>query len=370
MRKAAALSLDLDLGLDPALLLPAVEPPEVRGTGRDDIRLLVQDPLTGKTVHRQFRELPTFLSAGDLLVLNRSATLKAALPALCLREGKTISLHVARREKKGVWIAEPRSEEGDSPYSGLAEGEFLSLGPRGEGPILEVLGRVDPHCRLWRLSVRGADRLEKWMARFGRPIRYAYVKGRWPIEAYQTVFATVPGSAEMPSAGRPLTWPLLQEIRARGVEIAWVVLHTALSSEDVEGELDDHFILPEPFFVPGATVRRVARTRKRGGRVIAGGTTVVRALESAVGKGGRLYPRQGLAEAVISPGNPPVVVDGLLTGLHTPRSSHLAMLEAFAAPDLLQRAYGEAVAQGYLWHEFGDAHLILPSDSHGSIGLT
>jgi S-adenosylmethionine:tRNA ribosyltransferase-isomerase len=195
-----------------------------------------------------------------------------------------------------------------------------------------------------------------YLLRHGFPIRYSYAAdGQWPLSAYQTVFAADPGSAEMPSAARPFTPQLVTALVTRGVAIAPVTLHCGVSS--LEAGEDPY---PEWFEVPPATARVVTMTRQAGGRVIAAGTTVVRALESAAQDDAAVSPRAGWTSHVVTPQTGVRVADGLLTGLHEPRSSHLRMLAAFHSGELLERCYDQALAEGYRWHEFGDVHLLLP----------
>ncbi len=207
--------------------------------------------------------------------------------------------------------------------------------------------------RLWRARLSVA--VVPYLLRHGVPIRYSYVPRDWPLTAYQTVFAHSPGSAEMPSASRPFSLSVVAELVSRGVLIAPLTLHCGVSS--LEGEEDPY---PEPYDVPPATADLVNHVRARGGRVIAGGTTVVRALETAALGSGRVAASAGWTSHVVTPETGVRAVDGLLTGLHEPRSSHLRMLAAFAGPELLGRCYQAAIDDGYLWHEFGDVHLLLP----------
>jgi S-adenosylmethionine:tRNA ribosyltransferase-isomerase len=162
----------------------------------------------------------------------------------------------------------------------------------------------------------------------------------------------------MPSAARPFSPQLVTRLVARGITITPLILHTGVSS--LEGDEDPY---PEPYDVPPATARLVELTRRHGGRVIAVGTTVVRALETAArlaGPGPVIAPGAGWTSHIVTPETGVRVVDGLVTGLHEPRSSHLRMLAAFAGPELLARCYAAAIERGYLWHEFGDLHLLLP----------
>ncbi|HEY7009185.1 MAG TPA: S-adenosylmethionine:tRNA ribosyltransferase-isomerase, partial [Jatrophihabitantaceae bacterium] len=179
--------------------------------------------------------------------------------------------------------------------------------------------------------------------------------GRYSAAAYQTVFAREPGSAEMPSAGRPFTAALVTELVSRGIVVAPILLHTGVSSQDA-GEPPQ----PERFRVPEPTARLVNLTRAWGNRVVAVGTTVTRALESAADRDGVVCDRSGWTDLVLGPDRPARVVGGLITGWHAPGASHLQLLEAVAGAPLVDRAYTEALRAGYLWHEFGDSCLLLP----------
>jgi S-adenosylmethionine:tRNA ribosyltransferase-isomerase len=197
------------------------------------------------------------------------------------------------------------------------------------------------------------------MLEYGTPIRYGYVHESLPLSTYQTVFARVPGSAEMPSAAYPFTEQLVTRLKEKGIHIAALTLHTGVSSLEVDvDEVQSHPLYPEPCEVPRATAAAVNAARAEGRRVIAVGTTVVRALETAW-DGGSVRPLRGFTRAYIHPARGAHVVDGLITGLHDPVTSHLAMLYAIAGQEMIRSAYGEAVSHGYLWHEFGDSHLIL-----------
>jgi S-adenosylmethionine:tRNA ribosyltransferase-isomerase len=210
--------------------------------------------------------------------------------------------------------------------------------------------------RLWRALVAVEGGVPAFLTQVGRPITYGYLRGRPPLAAYQTVFATEPGSAEMPSAGRPFTAELVTRLVTAGVLMAPVVLHTGVSSPERHEPP-----VPEPFRVPPATARAVNWTRAAGGRVVAVGTTVTRALETVAGPDGTVAPGAGWTDLVLGPDRPARVVGGLVTGMHEPAASHLSLLEAVAGTDLVQQAYDAAVAHRYLWHEFGDSCLLLPA---------
>jgi S-adenosylmethionine:tRNA ribosyltransferase-isomerase len=370
--------------LPPAL--EASEPPEARGVPRDAVRMMVSRRRTGEITHHPFTDLPGLLLPGDLLVVNTSATLPAAV-----RCGPGLVMHFSTSLPDGSWLAELRAVRGHAtqPFPGGSPGQAL---PLPGGAVATLAERVTG--RLWR--VRLSTAVVPYLLRHGSYIHYSYVASDWPAEAYQTVFATTPGSAEMPSASRPFTAEMIARLVVRGVTIAPLTLHTGVSS--LEGDEEPY---PEPYDIPPATARLVDATRQAGGRVVAVGTTVVRALETAAaareqgtasdpgvapragtadgpvtkepGRGpagvpgvaprastGPLPASAGWTHHLVTPQTPPRVVDALFTGLHEPRSTHLLMLNAFAGAGLLRRCYAAAVEHSYLWHEFGDVHLLLP----------
>jgi S-adenosylmethionine:tRNA ribosyltransferase-isomerase len=333
--------------------LEAHEPPEARGRARDGVKLLVATRSDRAVVHAVFSELPELLRTGDLLVVNDSATLPAAVPG-CRPDGAAVRVHFATRAPRleDDWrVIELRSADGARPVRGDA-GERVRL--RG-GATLALVAPYASGARLMLARFHGARSVEDYLAVHGAPIRYRYVHASWPLAAYQNVYATTPGSAEMPSAGRPFTKELIARLRARGVRTTPVTLHTGVSSPERH---EPPF--PEWFEVPVQTAKIVDATRDSGGRVIAVGTTVVRALETVAGAGGRVRPQAGWTGLVIDPERGLRAVDGLITGWHEPEASHLELLDAACGEALLARSYEAAIADGYLWHEFGDSHLILP----------
>ncbi len=335
--------------------LAAHEPPEASGNGRADVRLLVSKAVADEVTQHAFADLPDLLLPGDLVVVNNSATVPAAV-AVSAR----LTVHFSTAMPAGDWLVELRSGTGHATVPLLAgpmpptrSGQQLEL---PGGAVLTLTERFSQ--RLWRARLSTA--VIPYLRRHGQPIRYSYVPRPWPIQAYQTVFATRPGSAEMPSAARPFTPEIVTSLVSRGIGVAPVTLHTGVSS--LEGGEDPY---PECYDVPAATARLVNLTRRSGGRVIAIGTTVVRALESAAAVSGRdgdhaVVASAGWTTHVVTRQTGVAVVDGLLTGLHEPQSTHLWMLAAFASDQLLRRCYQVAVAGRYRWHEFGDVHLLLP----------
>lgn len=321
--------------------LEAHEPPEARGLRRDDVRLLVGRP--GAVTHHRFTDLPSQLRPGDVLVVNTSATMPAAVDVV----GLDAVLHVSTELDDGHWLVELRHHPAGTG------GQVLEL--KGGAKVVLIRPYSD---RLW-VAWFDVDSVPSYLRRYGRPIRYPYVDGDWPIEFYQTVFAResdgAAASAEMPSAGRPFTEALVTRLVSQGVGFAPITLHTGVASAEAHEKP-----YPERFSVSPVTARLVNEARAAGGRVIAVGTTAVRALESAATPDGTVMAAAGWTDLIVTPDRGVYAVDGLLTGFHEPRASHLQMLAAVAGPDLLSACYREAIAAGYLWHEFGDINLLLP----------
>jgi S-adenosylmethionine:tRNA ribosyltransferase-isomerase len=341
--------------------LEAGEPPEARGLARDEVRLMVSYRASDRVKHRRFRDLPNYLAPGDVLVINTSGTLNAALAAT-RADGTPLELHLSTHLPADLWIVEVRvpHKTATKPFYDIVAGETLDL-PGGASVTLHtpyladrVVAARGP-TRLWVATLRLPGPLAGYLEQHGFPIRYGYVGRRWPIEYYQTVYATEQGSAEMPSAGRAFTPELLTRLIARGVLITPLILHTGVAS------LEDHEPPYEEFYrVPLETARIVNNAHAAGRRVVAVGTTVVRALETVTDAEGTTHPGEGWTRLVITPQRGIRSINALLTGLHEPRATHLAMLEALAGLEHLKVAYAEALCKGYLWHEFGDLHLILP----------
>lgn len=334
----------------------ATEPPELRGVQRDAVRLMIATP--AGIQHTIFFCLAEHLRAGDVLVVNTSATMPGQLDGS--RNGVPVIVHIANRLPDGTRVVELRSapdaatpildgrvrEQIDLPGDGLIE--LIAPYPKsGSSP-------TGFGSRLWRARVSAPGKLSRYLCEQARPIGYGYLSASFPISAYQTIFALHPGSAEMPSAGRPFSAELVTRLVAQGVIFAPVTLHTGLSSQDA-GEAPQ----PEWFEVTEATADVINSSRARGGRVIAVGTTATRAVESAAQPDGTVAAATGWTDLVISPDRPVRVVDGLITGWHNPEASHLLLVESVAGAELTQHAYDAAVAEHYLWHEFGDSCLLL-----------
>ena len=330
----------------------AHDPPGLRGEDPADVALLVASRSSDTLVHACFPELGRFLRPGDLLVVNTSGTLPAALPAQL--NGESVELHLSTPTDgadNALWVVELRTAD-RRPLRAPRLGVRIEL-PGGESAELLAPYLGSARLAVARLSLR--EPVEDYLRRHGQPIRYSHSPGDSPIEAYQTVFAREPGCAEMPSAGRPFTDELVTELVSRGVLVAPVTLHCGVSSLEA-GESP----YPERYRVPRETARLVNAVREWGGRVIAVGTTVVRALETVAAPGGAVEAGSGITSLMVTPERGLHAIDGLVTGWHEPESSHLNLLEAAAGPELLRRSYAAAHAGGYRFHEFGDSHLILP----------
>lgn len=323
----------------------AKEPPEVRGAGRDDVRLLVSG--RGDIVHTRFAELATLLERNDVIVLNDSATIPAAVP--CWRDdGSQRELHLSTRLPADLCVVE---------IAGGSIERFERLHLKGGGSA-QILTRYRDSMRLWIAHISFPIPLLAYLARYGRPIRYRHLEGVWPLVRFQNVFATRPGSAEMPSAGRPFTPTMLANLNKRNIGIAFITLHAGVSSPE-----RDEPPYEEWYTVPAETADAIRHAHEHGGHVIAVGTTVVRALESSLDERGRNVASQGWTDLVITPERRLTTVDGLLTGFHEPASSHLAILEAVAGQAAVRSAYASALTHGYLWHEFGDSHLLFSASA-------
>ncbi len=338
-----------DLVFQPPRELFASTPVEAERGSRDQVRLLVTGPEGHR--HARFADLPRFLSAGDVLVANESATLAASLVARGTAGPFTLDLSTRYTDR--LWLAEPRWDPAHPGPMPIQPGDEA----RVDGATMRFVAPYPGIPRLWFIQ---ADRpMEPILECEGVPIHYGYVRKEWPLEAYQSLFSRVPGSAEMPSAARPITPQIQRALAEARVRFATVLLHSGVSSLEIETEaVEQQAVYPEPFEVSERTADLVNETRGAGHRVVAIGTTVVRALESAWTPDG-MRPLQGFTRLFVHPGNPVRSVDGLLTGFHDPATSHLAMLAAFIGLPRVMEAYREAIANGYRWHEFGDSHLIL-----------
>lgn len=326
-------------------------------------RLMVLDGRTNALSHSVIGSLPALLRAGDVAVLNDAATLPASLRG-ATAAGEAVELRLAGTVDEVRWDAvlfgagdwRTRTEHRPAPPA-VRVGDVLRFGEALQATVRSI-SDISPRLIGVSFDKRGAA---LWRALYeaGRPVQYAHVRDELPLWHVQTAFAARPWAVELPSAGRPLRWRVLNALRANGIELA-TVTHGAGLSATGDDVLDARLPLPERYEVPAETVRAVVSARARGGRVVAVGTSVVRALEGrADAHGGALIPGSGWTDLRIGPATRLRVVDGLLTGMHEPDTSHFELLRAFAPSSLLERAHAHATASGYLGHEFGDSCLIL-----------
>ncbi|KAA0546202.1 S-adenosylmethionine:tRNA ribosyltransferase-isomerase [Bacillus sp. BGMRC 2118] len=326
--------------------LNANHPIEISGRSRDDVKLMVLDRTSGKTSHQKFHDLGSFLKAGDVLVLNNSRTIPSVLKG---KQGKRdIEIRLSRRVTDDSWevlivgglYASDDQIEFTDGITARIEGEGSEL------PLVKI-----------RFSTSG-QKLYEMFYRYGEPIRYEYIDKPWPLEAYQTVYASVPGSVEMPSAGRAFTWKLIHQLRRKGVSVVFLQLHAGLSYYG-----NDHWPVPshhpESYVIPEETANIINDAKKSGNRVIAVGTTVVRTLETVADQQGFVESGEGITTLYIKEGTPLKCVDGLVTGMHEPEASHLDLLSTLIEKEKLMSAYQDAIQKEYLWHEFGDMNLII-----------
>lgn len=328
----------------------AAAPAERRGGRRDGVRLMVADVGADTIAHSTFDRIGDVLRPGDVLIINVSATVPASVDGSM---GSTaVRLHLSSPIAGNLWTAEPRRPAGvgSEPWPGFGGGT-VSLPAGAQAVFLAPDARS---TRLWIVKLRKVGDPEDYLNRHGSPIRYSHAGEAWPLFDYQTVYAVEPGSAEMPSAGRPFTTGLVTSLVASGVLVVPVVLHAGVASFEA-GELPD----AERFRVPETTALVVNRARAAGGRSIAVGTTSVRAIESVTDTSGMVHPGSGVTDLVVTPQRGVRSVDGIVTGWHEAGVSHLSLVEAVGGRDLVTRCYQEAVERGYLWHEFGDSLLVL-----------
>jgi S-adenosylmethionine:tRNA ribosyltransferase-isomerase len=345
-----ALTAPIDFSLPDSNV--ATVPSEMRGAARDDVRLMITRRGSRSIEHDTFAKLDRHLEPGDVVVVNTSATVPAAVPA-STEAGIKVKVHFASPAGGGLWMVEVRSPTeggGTTPGPDLSPQTLILPG----GAKVDLLARSPTTPRLWVAAVEIRRDLLGYLGKHGEPVRYT-PGPEWPLADYQTVFATEAGSAEMPSAARPFTPRLVVRLVSRGVPVVPIVLHAGLSSYE-EGETPGE----ERYEVTRTAATVINALRASGGRVIAVGTTVVRALESVVDDSGIIHPGRGVTDVIVTGETGVRAVDGLLTGWHEPRSSHLRLLEAFVSRDQLEAVYTEARTSGYLWHEFGDELLILP----------
>lgn len=329
--------------------LNASQPPEKRGVRRDHVRMMVLDRKTGDKAHNHFINLANFLESGDLVIINNSRTIPAVMQARWNRSSVLLAqnaeVRLARRHSEDTW-------EALIVASPVKVGDTLQFTP--ELSAIVIAEKENSPLKFIKFSQKGIA-LFNIIYAIGEPVRYEYIKQPWDLDFYQTVFACHPGSVEMPSAGRAFSWELFFQLKQQGIQLDFIQLHTGLSyllDDSCSTNPEDN---EEAYHISEQTWEKVLQTKASGKKVIAVGTTVVRALESAAKSG----VCSGITNLYIDRHYPLKIADGIITGFHEPKASHLDMLTAFISEHHLMNAYHQAIEAGYLWHEFGDMNLIL-----------
>ncbi len=347
--------------------LECSKPTEVRGLRRDEVRLMVSEMETDKIHHDVFKNIVEYLNEGDVLVVNTSGTMKAALTGVYNNE-TNVNVHFSTQTQNKKWVIEIREiiDGKTRRFSHGKIGGFIQLKNGGKIKLVKpyynesdhnspIKDDNQNHLQLWIVDLLLNNSLENYLEQHGENIRYNYLKDSYPTSYYQTVFANEMGSAEMPSAGRAFTSELISKLIIKGVEIVPVLLHTGVASlEKNEKPYEEYFRVSEH------SANRINFAKKQGKKIIAVGTTVVRTLETLANKHKEIHAGTGWTNIFITPEKGLKIVDGLLTGFHEPQASHLFMLEALARREHLEKTYNEAIEENYLWHEFGDLHLLMP----------
>jgi S-adenosylmethionine:tRNA ribosyltransferase-isomerase len=337
--------------------LSANKPPELRGINRDMVKLMTIDSSDGATRHSTFNHLADFLRSGDLLVFNSSRTLPASLRTINAGKDQPTEVRLAEHLPDDSWLVlilfgnENKNDELIRPGQKIEFKCNLSA-------VVENKDQRNP--RLWKIwfSQTGSELIDT-IHLIGKPIRYGYISAPLPLEYYLTVFAIDPGSSEMPSAGRAFTWKMLFDLKNKNIGTTFLTLHTGLSSYMDDDLSIPHTVGEEEYFIPNGTASKIRTAKAKGGRIIAVGTTVVRALESSASITGKVIAGHSYTNLKITADHDLKITNGLITGFHEPQASHLDLISAFLSPKQIRKAYEEAIQKRYLWHEFGDLCLIL-----------
>ena len=335
--------------------LECTQPTELRNLERDEVRLLVTTD-SKHVRHTTFRNVDQHLQKGDVLVVNTSATRATALPVALPGNRKGMA-HFSTRVNGHEWLVEIREIEEEKTVR-WKEGKLgmkFHLPDGAEIRLKRKFYKERELLHLWVADFTTFQEQEAYLAEHAQPIKYDHLNEHYPLDFYQTHFSLHPGSSEMPSAGRGFTKDLVERLLEKGVIFAPILLHTGVSSlEENESPYAEYMEIDQ------ASATKINNAKKHGRKIIAVGTTAVRVVESAVNQRGEVVPYTGNTDLFIDNGYRMKVINGLLTGFHEPRASHLKMLQSIAGFDHIERAYDSALENNYFWHQFGDLHLILP----------
>lgn len=336
--------------------LSCPQPTELRNVPRDAVRLLVTAGRQGVAEHTTFAYLDRYLRPGDVLVINTSATQPSALP-VALPDGRRGIIHLSTRVNEEQWLLEIREVVKNKTHRWKEghEGMTFLLPERGSITLTKRFYEDRELLHLWVAEFHTSQPPERYLAEHALPIKYENLNQHYPLEYYQTFFSFHPGSSEMPSAGRGFTQRLVERLLEKGIVFAPILLHTGVSSLE-----ENEAPYPEYLEISPVSAAAINVAKARGKRIVAVGTTAVRAVESAVNTKGKVIPYHGYTDLYIDEDYDMKIVNGLLTGFHEPKASHLHMLQAVAGFEHIDTAYQTAIASNYYWHQFGDLHLIMP----------
>ncbi len=334
-------------------------PTEIRGINRDEVRLMISNISTDNVQHDTFKNIVDYLNEDDVLVVNTSGTIKAAIPAKN-KNNTFLQIHLSTQLKNKKWVAELReiSENNTQRYFGGQPNEIIELIHGGSIRLIQPYysnSNQEDHLQLWTIELIIEEEVSHYLEKFAQNIQYFNIKKNYPNSFYQTIFAKEFGSAEMPSAGRAFTQNVLDQLEKKGVEIIPILLHTGVASLEMNEKPYEEY-----FEISKKSATAINNARKKGKNIIAVGTTVIRAIETLTSSQKITSSGKGWTNIFITPERGVNGIDGLITGFHEPKASHLFMLEAITKRKHLEITYHEAVHHKYLWHEFGDLHLILP----------
>lgn len=335
--------------------LSCAKPTELRNISRDEVRLLVTTG-NGDVGHSYFRRFTDYLVAGDVLVVNTSATQPAAFPVKLPNNRKGM-VHFSTQINDCEWLVEVREIIGNRVVR-WKEGEenmVFQIPSKATIKLKRKFYADRKLLHLWVVEFNSGMDFQSYMNKYGQAIKYEDLEKSYPLDYYQTFFSSHPGSSEMPSAGRGFTQDLVNKLLQKGIAFAPILLHTGVSSLE-----ENERPYPEYFEINPLSASVINNAKRNGGRVIAVGTTAVRAVETATNDSGKVLPYKGNTHLNITSNYRMKMVDSLLTGFHEPRASHLHMLQSLAGIQHIEKAYSVAVDNHYYWHQFGDLHLILP----------
>ncbi len=338
-------------------------PPELLGYSRDSVKLLVLDRRSGTISSDRFSKLSDYLRKGDRIVTNNSGLINASLMVYFKDVGHFGKVNIGTTARDRLILLEPRPKNLNALLKKNSVAEIV-----GSGKTLKLVRRDGKYRRYWWADFKMTKKeIFDLAAKIGFPITYEHLHYPVGIDDYSTIFSRVSGSVEPPSAGFPLTKEVKESLEKRGIKFSELTLHCNLGSLEPSEFSTEDTLLEENYMIPVSTLNEIAKTKENGGRVIALGTTVVRALESFKNMGissSELTSSMeevfnGKTDLFIKGGVKISTVDGIITGMHAGNSSHLDMIAAFVGPELLETAYSVAREWGYLWHEFGDSTLII-----------